>query len=172
MNKCFALLAIVAAIALSACGQPANEDTAEPAAETKVAAEAVISNCPTADESGNIEIAPGLSARVTKSGWGRAAIKGDYADTNVWLWQFDEAAEDRRGEFVWESGSNVFQFQLGAGQVIKGWDLGVPCMLEGETRELVVASDLAYGSAGRGAAIPPNTPLIFEIELLKLRTPE
>ena len=97
MNKCFALLAIVAAIALSACGQPANEDTAEPAAETKVAAEAVISNCPTADESGNIEIAPGLSARVTKSGWGRAAIKGDYADTNVWLWQFDEVAEDRRG---------------------------------------------------------------------------
>ncbi len=149
---------------MSACERAADEEAAESAV--------VISDCPAADESGDIEIAPGLSARITKSGWGRAAVKGDYADTNVWLWQLDEAAENRRGEFVWESGNNVFQFQLGAGQVIKGWDLGVPCMLEGETRELVVASDLAYGSAGRGDAIPPNTPLIFKIELLKLTTPE
>jgi FKBP-type peptidyl-prolyl cis-trans isomerase FkpA len=129
-------------------------------------------DCPIADESGNIEIAPGLSARITKTGYGRAAVKGDYADTNVWLWQFDESAADRHGQFVWESGADIFQFQLGAGQVIKGWDLGVPCMLEGETRELVVASDLAYGAAGRGSAIPPNMPLIFTIELVKLTAPE
>jgi len=112
-----------------------------------------------------------LTARVVKNGYGRAAVVGDYADTNVWLWLYDESAEDKHGEFIWESGNNVFQFQLGAGQVIKGWDLGVPCMIEGETRELVVASDLAYGRSGK-APVPPNATLIFTIELLKLTAAE
>lgn len=170
MNKIFALVTIVSAMILAACSRPAEEGVAEEAAaEADVPVKV---DCPAADESGNIEIAPGLSAKIIKTGYGRAAVKGDYADTNVWLWQLDESAEDRHGQFVWESGANVFQFQLGAGQVIKGWDLGVPCMLEGETRELVVASDLAYGAAGRGSAIPPNTPLIFTIELLKLTSSE
>ena len=149
MNKPYAIIFIVAAVGLAACAQP------------------VVSNCPKADQSGNIEIAPGLTARVAKNGYGRAAVVGDYADTNVWLWLYDASAEDKHGEFIWESGNKVFQFQLGAGQVIKGWDLGVPCMLEGETRELVVAGDLAYGRSGQGA-IPPNATLIFTIELLKL----
>ena len=170
MNRIFALITIVSAMTLAACNQPAEEGVAEEAVtEANVP---VKLDCPTADESGIIEIAPGLSARIIKTGYGRAAVKGDYADTNVWLWQLDESAADRHGQFVWESGADIFQFQLGAGQVIKGWDLGVPCMLEGETRELVVASDLAYGAAGRGSAIPPNTPLIFTIELLKLTASE
>jgi len=170
MNRIFALVTIVSAMTLAACNQPAEEGVAEEAVtEANVP---VKLDCPTADESGIIEIAPGLSARIIKTGYGRAAVKGDYADTNVWLWQLDESAADRHGQFVWESGADIFQFQLGAGQVIKGWDLGVPCMLEGETRELVVASDLAYGAAGRGSAIPPNTPLIFTIELLKLTASE
>ena len=170
MNKIFALVTIVSAMTLAACNQPAEEGVAE---EAVVEANVPVQlDCPTADESGNIEIAPGLSARIITTGYGRAAVKGDYADTNVWLWQLDESAADRHGQFVWESGADIFQFQLGAGQVIKGWDLGVPCMLEGETRELVVASDLAYGAGGRGSAIPPNTPLIFTIELLKLKASE
>ncbi len=148
---------------LGACGEATQEADATAA---------VVVNCPVADESGNVEIAPGLSATILETGYGRVAIAGDYADTNVQLWQLDESADDRRGQFVWESGDKVFQFQLGSGQVIKGWDLGVPCMRVGETRELVVASELAYGAAGRGDAIPPNTPLIFTIELVKLTSPE
>ncbi|MDG2107739.1 MAG: FKBP-type peptidyl-prolyl cis-trans isomerase [Woeseiaceae bacterium] len=132
--------------------------------------ESMNAECPVADESGLIQVAPGLSARVLKKGFGRAAVAGDYADTNVWLWLYDESAENKHGMFIWES-DNVFQFQLGAGQVIKGWDLGVPCMLEGETRELIVAGDLAYGPLGRGE-IPPNATLIFTIELLKLTSPD
>ena len=160
---------ILTAAALAACTPAADDGTA-----SDVAADAgiVTMNCPAAGESGDIDIAPGLSARILKTGYGRAAVNGDYADTNVWLWHYDENADDRRGRFVWESGDSVFQFQIGAGQVIKGWDLGVPCMLEGETRELVVASDLAYGAAGRGESLPPNTPLIFTIELLKLTSPQ
>ena len=163
MRRFGAILLIASLATLSACGD---------AAEDSDAAVEVVVNCPVADESGTIDIAPGLSARVIKTGYGRAAVIGDYADTNVWLWQFDESAEDRRGQFVWESGNNIFQFQLGSGQVIKGWDLGVPCMRVGETRELLVAPELAYGAAGRGDAIPPNTSLIFTIELVKLTTPE
>jgi len=169
MNKAHVIISIVAAIGLAACGQPAEETGT--ASEAVEATPPVVSNCPAADESGNIEIAPGLTARVVNKGYGRAAVVGDYADTNVWLWLYDAAAEDRHGKFIWESGDNVFQFQLGAGQVIKGWDLGVPCMLEGETRELIVASDLAYGRPGRGE-IPPNATLIFTIELLKLTAPQ
>jgi len=168
MIRLYALLLIAGAMAACAPateGGAANNQTADANMTTTM-------NCPPASESGDIEIAPGLSARIIKTGHGRAAVKGDYADTNVWLWHYDETAEDRRGRFVWESGDNVFQFQIGAGQVIKGWDLGIPCMLEGETRELVVASELAYGAAGRGESLPPNTPLIFTIELLKLTSSE
>lgn len=170
MNKQTMLLAGVGALALTACGQQADESVAEQAQMDK--AENVIQvDCPVADESGSIEIAPGLTAKTLKNGYGRAAVDGDFADTNVWLWLYDASAEDKHGAFIWESGNNVFQFQLGAGQVIKGWDMGVPCMLEGETRELVVAGDLAYGPAGRGE-IPPNATLIFTIELLKLTSPD
>lgn len=165
MNIRYVLVSALAIAGLSACGQPAGEGAVEDSVEETTMS--VASNCPEADESGNIQVAPGLTARILKTGYGRAAVKGDYADTNVWLWLYDEDAEDRHGKFIWESGNNVFQFQLGAGQVIKGWDLGVPCMLEGETRELVVAGDLAYGPSGRGE-IPPNGTLIFTIELLKL----
>ena len=171
MNKPGSYVVLALAFALAACGQKAEEvsDDAAVALDEPVAVVAV--NCPVADASGNIAIAPGLDARVLSNGYGRVAIDGDFADTNVWLWLYDESAEDSHGDFIWESGSNVFQFKLGAGQVIKGWDLGVPCMLEGETRELVVAGDLAYGPTGRGN-IPPNATLIFTIELLKLTTPE
>jgi hypothetical protein len=162
MSRQHTLVSMVAAVALAACGQPAEEQM------LRSESSGVAVNCPAADDSGNIEIAPGLTARIIKTGYGRSAVTGDYADTNVWLWQFDEMAENRHGLFIWESGDTVFQFQLGSGQVIKGWDMGVPCMLEGETRELVIAPDLAYGAAGRGATIPPNTTLIFTIELVKL----
>ena len=62
-----------------------------------------------------------------------------------------------------------FEFTLGAGQVIKGWDLGVLGMKIGEKRELTIAPELAYGSAGFGNMIPPNATLIFEVELLEIR---
>jgi peptidylprolyl isomerase len=167
MNRCCALITLIAVVSLTACRQPVGNNSAGSAAAGGSA-----DSCPAADQSGNIEIAKGLTAKIIKTGYGRAAIDGDYADTNVWLWQLDETAEDKHGAFVWESGDSVFQFQLGAGQVIKGWDMGVPCMLEGEVRELVVSPRLAYGRRGRDGFVPPNTSLIFTIELLKLASSE
>jgi peptidylprolyl isomerase len=59
-----------------------------------------------------------------------------------------------------------FQFKLGQGQVIKGWDEGVPGMKVGGRRELVIPSELAYGKTGSPPTIPPNAPLVFVIDLL------
>lgn len=60
-------------------------------------------------------------------------------------------------------------FQVGAGQIIKGVELGVVGMKIGGKRQIQIPADLAYGAAGQGNVIPPNTPLIFEIELLDLK---
>ena len=79
-----------------------------------------------------------------------------------------QAAEGGRGTEIWTSGGNQpFQFRLAAGQVIKGWDLGVACMLIGETRELMIAPELGYGARGK-PPVPPNATLLFEIELVNL----
>lgn len=63
-------------------------------------------------------------------------------------------------------GRGEFRFPVGAGRVIPGWDITVAEMREGEIRSVVLPPDLAYGSRGAGGAIPPNTYLLFEIELL------
>lgn len=61
-----------------------------------------------------------------------------------------------------------FVFTLGAGNVIQGWELGILGMKVGETRKLVIPSELGYGASGSGGIIPPNATLIFEVELLKI----
>ncbi len=65
-------------------------------------------------------------------------------------------------------GKDPFPFTIGKGMVIKGWDQGVPGMKVGGKRKLTIPADLAYGAKGSPPKIPPNAPLVFEIELLEV----
>ena len=159
-------LAATAAALVSACGP-----SGEPAAEND-APQAAVTNCPQPDESGVINIQDGLVATVVKRGYGRAAQSKDYADVHTTLWLYDEAADGGRGTEIWSSGgAQPFQFQIDAGQVIAGWDLGVTCMLLGEKRELRIPPELGYGERGK-PPVPPNATLLFEIELVGLVSPD
>jgi FKBP-type peptidyl-prolyl cis-trans isomerase FkpA len=62
-----------------------------------------------------------------------------------------------------------FSFRLGAGQVIRGWDQGVPGMKVGGVRKLTIPPDMAYGARGFPPVIPPNSTLVFEVELVEIR---
>lgn len=64
---------------------------------------------------------------------------------------------------------NGFTFNLGAGQVIPGWDMGVAGMKEGGQRRLIIPADMAYGAQGVPGVIPPNSTLIFDIQLLDVK---
>jgi FKBP-type peptidyl-prolyl cis-trans isomerase FkpA len=164
MNHYLKAVLLGTMLVTAGCGQTESEAPAEP-----VAGQA---ECPKADSNGVIEIEPGIVARILKPGYGRMLQSKDYADVHATLWLYDESTEGGRGLEIWSSGgTQPFQFQVDSGQVIKGWDLGVRCMLIGEKRELRIPPELAYGERGR-PPVPPNATLLFDIELIKLTAPE
>ncbi len=114
-----------------------------------------------------------MQIRITNNGYGRAAEAGDRVSVHYTGWLYDEDAPDNRGEKFDSSvdRGDRFQFTLGARQVIQGWDEGVAGMLIGETRELIIPPEMAYGDRGAGGVIPPGATLVFEVELFEATGP-
>jgi FKBP-type peptidyl-prolyl cis-trans isomerase FkpA len=105
----------------------------------------------------------------TVSGTGKEATAGATAVVNYTGWLYVPGAPQQHGaQFDSSIGREPFSFQLGAGQVIKGWDEGVQGMKVGGKRTLVVPAAMGYGENGAGP-IPPNANLVFDVELLDVK---
>jgi len=117
-----------------------------------------------------VEIVPGLSMRILREGNGAVAAAGQIVTVHYTGWLYDPDAENARGQKFDSSvdRDQYFEFPLGAGRVIKGWDSGVAGMKIGEIRELTIAPNMAYGDQGAGSIIPPGSTLVFEVELAGL----
>jgi len=108
-----------------------------------------------------IKTASGLQIEELVVGTGAAAASGQKVSVHYTGWltngtRFD-SSKDR---------NEAFQFGLGRGQVIRGWDEGVQGMKVGGKRKLTIPPELGYGARGAGGVIPPNATLVFEVELL------
>jgi FKBP-type peptidyl-prolyl cis-trans isomerase len=111
-----------------------------------------------------ITTASGLIYEDTVVGGGAEAAAGAFVTVHYTGWLTDgskfDSSKDR---------NDPFQFPLGQGHVIKGWDEGVQGMKIGGTRKLTIPPQLGYGARGAGGVIPPNATLVFEVELLDLQ---
>jgi FKBP-type peptidyl-prolyl cis-trans isomerase len=103
-----------------------------------------------------------------KLGSGAVAAAGHLVSVHYTGWLYDEAAAEHKGKKFDSSRdrNDPFEFHLGAGQVIKGWDVGVEGMKVGGQRMLIIPAEMGYGARGAGGVIPPNATLIFDVELL------
>jgi len=105
-----------------------------------------------------------LQMKDFQTGTGPAAKKGD----RIFIRYTGKLAST--GKMFDSSGGRPFQFSLGAGEVIKGWDEGVKGMRVGGKRRILIPSHLAYGSRGAPPEIPPNADLFFDLEMMKIGT--
>jgi FKBP-type peptidyl-prolyl cis-trans isomerase FkpA len=114
---------------------------------------------------------PGALAKIdTVVGTGKVAQAGHSVVVNYTGWLFNPQAPKQHGQqFDSSVGRGPFEFPLGAGRVIKGWDQGVAGMKVGGKRTLIIPSELAYGKRGAGGVIPPDADLIFDVELLDVK---
>lgn len=161
MKRRPAVLALLSAAFLIAAGCGGDKSntsgtSSAPASQSKASAGGPIkvTGSPTTTASGlqywDIVVGTGAPAVVGKG------VKVHYSGFLTTGEKFDSSRD--RGE--------PFVFQLGAGEVIKGWDEGVAGMKVGGQRQLRIPPGLAYGSSGAGGTIPPNATLIFDVELL------
>lgn len=100
-------------------------------------------------------------------GSGAAAAAGQHVSVHYTGWLFENGVAGRKFDSSKDRG-DPFDFPLGAGHVIRGWDEGVQGMKIGGTRKLTIPPEMGYGARGAGGVIPPNATLLFEVELLSI----
>jgi FKBP-type peptidyl-prolyl cis-trans isomerase len=190
MKKISTLLALTAtALTLAACGGSTQESdadkfaqTAEQQAKTQATVTEAATKPPTATKvtpsSGERNI--GTKPKIPKAsgaaptslkvedlieGNGAAAKAGDKLSVRYVGNLYDN---NKEFDSSWKRGKAPFQFTLGQGQVIPGWDQGLLGMKVGGRRRLTIPADLAYGAQGQPPTIPPNAPLVFDVDLTKI----
>lgn len=165
-----ACAALLGAAMLTACGGDDEESTPTAVASTTATARAEGTTVTSSD--GNAPGVPVLNGQVQRTASGLG-----YIDEKV-----GDGASPQKGQQVtvhytgWLTNGKKFDssrdrgqplvFPIGAGRVIAGWDEGVATMKVGGKRRLIIPANLGYGARGAGAAIPPNSVLIFDVELL------
>jgi FKBP-type peptidyl-prolyl cis-trans isomerase FkpA len=112
-----------------------------------------------------ITTATGLQYEDTREGSGALASAGQLVSVHYTGWLYKDGVLGAKFDSS-KDRNDPFEFGLGAGQVIRGWDEGVQGMKVGGTRRLVIPPALGYGARGAGGVIPPNATLLFEVELL------
>jgi FKBP-type peptidyl-prolyl cis-trans isomerase len=150
MSRHRALLVLLLVLSLLAAG--CGDDSGTATGDSGEAA------CP----EGQQEVTEGLTYVELECGDGDEATEGDTVSVH-----YTGKLEDGT-EFDSSEGGTPFEFTIGTGGVIEGWEKGVPGMRVGGKRELTIGPDLAYGDSGAGGVIPPGATLIFEIELLEI----
>ena len=162
----FATTATMAALLMAACSRkPASEAAPAPAAEVAAAEATTAPATPTPSGSENMDLqktdlAPGTGAEISS---------GQTALVHYTGWLYDAAAPENKGkQFDSSVGGEPFEFPLGAGRVIAGWDQGVVGMKVGGKRRLVIPPVMGYGERGAGGVIPPNATLVFDVELVEI----
>ena len=177
------ILALLAVLALAACGDdetksdPSTAAPSEPAPATPPPTET--ETTPEQAEGGDpkdlknkpkVEVPKGkpptkLVKEEIVRGKGKAAKKGDDVEM-----QYVGVLYEGGTEFdaSWNTGQ-PFPFKLGGGEVIKGWDQGIVGMKKGGRRKLIIPPDLAYGPEGQPPTIPPDATLVFVVDLLEIK---
>ena len=113
-----------------------------------------------------IMTASGLQYEDLTIGDGAEAAAGQFVSVHYTGWlQNEDGSPGEKFDSSKDRGE-PFEFVLGAGHVIRGWDEGVQGMKVGGTRKLTIPPELGYGARGAGGVIPPNATLVFEVELL------
>jgi FKBP-type peptidyl-prolyl cis-trans isomerase FkpA len=112
-----------------------------------------------------------LQMTDTQVGTGAEARPGRVVRVHYTGWLYDASKADKRGaKFDSSKDRNEpFEFPLGGGQVIPGWDQGFAGMKVGGTRVLTIPPNMGYGARGAGGVIPGNATLVFEVELLEVK---
>jgi FKBP-type peptidyl-prolyl cis-trans isomerase len=152
-------VAALGAVLLMGC----SREPAQPAAAPAPAAQTTPTN--TGSETMALQITdltPGAGAKIQA---------GQTALVHYTGWLFDAGAPENKGAKFDSSvdRNEPFEFPVGAGMVIKGWDQGVAGMAVGGKRRLVIPPDMGYGARGAGGVIPPNATLVFDVELVEIR---
>jgi FKBP-type peptidyl-prolyl cis-trans isomerase FkpA len=131
---------------------------------------ALISGCASQEDTGLSNIKE-LIKKDDVTGTGNEAAAGRRVTVHYTGWLYKEDAADHKGKKFDSSrdSGRPFDFRLGRGEVIQGWDEGVAGMKVGGRRTLTIPPDLGYGAQGSSPVIPPNATLVFDVELLDVK---